>query len=186
MTIEKIIKKIEAETEEIMNQANKEVNALKFEAKKKLSEEMKSTRKEGEKRIAIMRNIDLSEARRAATKSILSAKEGLIKTCFDQAKERLGKLTGEEYRKVMDRLLKESLVLVGNKGVASLTREEDKAFFRAVPNMEVRSGLVPGLGGFIMESTDGKIVVDNTFNAILERNKEDIRTEVANILYPED
>ena len=190
MTIENIIKKIEAETnaeiKNIMKDANQEVKKLKVEAKKQLTEAVGLTRKQGEKRIAINRNIHLSEARRLANKIFLDAKEDIIRDCFDQAKERLGKLSGGKYQKVLENLLKESLPLVGGKGVASLTREDDKTFVRSFPNVEIKPSLVPGFGGFILESTDGKIVVDNTFNAILERNYEDIRTEVANILYSEE
>lgn len=190
MTIENILKKIETETKTEVNKILKEIqnetNIIKTEAKKELDAKLNQVKEQGKKRIEIMRNIHLSEARRAARRITLSAKEELIEECFTQAKERLKGLTGEEYRNVMAGLVKESLTLVGDRGVATLTRENDKAILSSFSNITLKSKLAQGLGGLIMESTDGKIVVDNTFDAILERQKDDIRTEVAKILYPEE
>ena len=189
MTIQKNNKKIEAETaaevDKILKEGQDRARILQAEADRKLKQKQTQLKTQGEKQITIMRNIHLSEARRSARRIILSAKEDLIEGCFQSAKEKLQELKGEEYRKVLDRLIKESLALIGKSGKVTLTREEDKAIISAYPNLTVKPGIKPGLGGVIIESTDGKIVVDNTFDAILERTKEDIRTEVAQILYPE-
>ncbi len=189
MSIENIIKKIESETKtkinEILNDAQSKAREYKSGANKRLSDRLDQIREQGEKKITIMRNIHLSEARRAARKNILGAKEELIEECFRQARDKLQTITGEEYRKVMLGLIKESLALVGGSGVATLTRSEDKAILTSFPDITVKPDLASGLGGLILRSADGKIVVDNTFDAILERKKEDIRTEVANILFPE-
>jgi len=190
MTIDKIIQKIKAETavnvDKILKDAQKTTKEMKLKAKKELTEQLEKIRDDGEKRITIMRNIHLSEARRASSRNILNAKEELIETSFAQAREQLRTLTGQEYRDIMTRLIKESLALIGDTGVATLTREEDKAILSSFPNITVKPKLAPGLGGLIIESKDGKLVVDNTFEAILNRHREDIRTEVANILYPDE
>jgi V/A-type H+-transporting ATPase subunit E len=190
MTIENIIKKIESETvaeiNNILNDAKAKASELQKEANAMLAEELNQIQNEGKKRITIMRNIHLSEARRMARRTILSAKEELITQCFNQAKDRLSALSGEEYRNVMVQLINNSLPLIGNKGKVRLTREEDKAILSSYPNLSISSGLASGFGGLILESDDGSVVVDNTFNAILERKKEDVRTEVASILFPEE
>jgi len=190
MTIDKIIQKIKAETavnvDNILKNAQKTIKEMKLKAQKEQKEQLEKVRDTGEKQITIMRNIHLSEARRASSRNILNAKEELIETCFAQAREQLRTLTGQEYRNIMTRLIKESLALLGDSGVVTLTREEDKAILSSFPNLTVKPKLAPGLGGLIIESKDGKIVVDNTFEAILNRHREDIRTEVANILYPDE
>ena len=189
MTIENIIKKIEAETQtevnNIIQQARNDAQTIQSEANKALSEKLNLITKEGNKRITIMRNIHLSEARRVSRRIILGAREDLINECFRLAKERLRNLPGTEYNNVMVRLIKDSMPLINNRGSVTLTREEDKVIINRFPSLTVRTHVKPGLGGLILESADGKIVVDNTFEAILERKKEDIRTEVANILFPE-
>jgi V/A-type H+-transporting ATPase subunit E len=189
MTIDKIIQKIEAETEaeakEILTNAQNTAKEIKKEASKELAEKLDHIKDQGEKRVTIMRNIHLSEARRMTRRSILGAKEELIQKSFEEAKNKLRSLTGEQYRQVLMKLVKESLPLVGAKAVAKVTREEDKAILRTVPNITVKPELASGLGGLIIESADGKIVVDNTFDAILERQIEEIRTEVANLLFPD-
>lgn len=190
MTIEKIIEKINAETtadvNKILKDAHRNAKEIKKNFGKELSLQINQIYEQGQKRITIMRNIHLSEARRATRRRILKAKEELIEECFKQAREHLRSLTGEDYQRVMTRLITESLKLVGNSGVATLTREEDKAILSSYQKITVKPKLAPSLGGLIMESTDGKIVVDNTFEAILDRKKEDIRTEVASILFPEE
>ena len=189
MSLENIMKKIEAETtaevNNILKDAQKRAKEITAKFKKKIVKELAETQSQGKKRITIMRNIHLSEARRNARRITLSAKEELIKKCFNQAKERLRTMTGDEYRTVMVRLIKESQDLVGDNGVATLTRDEDKSILSSFPKITVKPELASGLGGLIMESVDGKVIVDNTFDAILERKKDDIRTEVAKILFPE-
>ena len=100
MTIENIIKKIETETNaevnKILKEAKLRANELQKEAKKKITEKLNQTKTQGEKRITIMRNIHLSEARRSARRITLSAKEKLIERCFAQAKEQLRALKGDE------------------------------------------------------------------------------------------
>jgi V/A-type H+-transporting ATPase subunit E len=190
MTIENIIKKIEEETQaevnKILQEANSNVTSLQQEANKTLSDKLNHIKNEGDKRITIMRNIHLSEARRVSRRTTLRAKEDLIDECFRQAREKLKELTGEEYKTVIVRLINDSLPLINNKGSVTLTREEDRSILTQFPNLTINSKVIPGLGGLLLESADGKIVVDNTFEAILERQKEDIRTEVANILFPDN
>ena len=187
MTIKNIIQKIEAETktevDNILQDARDEANSLRAGSEKAVR--LGRLREQGKKRITIMRNIHLSEARRTKRRTILGAKEELINDCFEQAKGQLKELKGTDYQKVIKRLLDESKALIGANGIVTITREEDRAFITTIPNIKVKSDLASGLGGFIIESSDGKIVVDNTFDAILDRQKEDVRTSVANILYPE-
>ena len=189
MTIENIIKKIQSETSaevsKIINDAQQKAKELVAEANKSFTEKQAQLEAQGNKKITIVHNIHLSEARRTARRTEASAKEEIINKCFLEASEKLRALTGAEYKKVMDRLISESMELIGDKGVVTLTREEDKGILSSYPNLKIKDSIMPGLGGIIIESANGKIVVDNTFNAILERKKEDIRTEVANILYPE-
>ena len=190
MSIENIIQKINAETAAEINNILTEARTIAAELKKKgdmeTASQLEQVRDQGNKRITIMRNIHLSEARRVTRSSILGAKEELIQESFTRAKEQLKSLTGEQYKSIMSQLIKDSMALVGDKSAATVTREEDKAIVSANPGITVKPELAPGIGGLILASQDGKIVVDNTFEAILERKKEDIRTEVANILYPEE
>jgi V/A-type H+-transporting ATPase subunit E len=189
MTIDNIIKKINeessAEINKILEEARNESKEMEAEANKSISSELASIQNEGKKRITIMRNIHLSEARRTARRTALSAKEDLIEECFSQAKERLKSMTGEEYKQVLVQIINESLPLINNKGNVILSREEDRAILSSFPNLSIKSGTTSALGGLIFESIDGKVVVDNTFDAILERQKEDIRTEIAKILFPD-
>jgi vacuolar-type H+-ATPase subunit E/Vma4 len=189
MTIEKIIQKIKTETaneaNKILKDAKLAAGELRSESNKELNIKLNMLHDHGDKRVTIMRNIHLSEARRMTRRSILDAKEELIQECFDQARQQLQSLSGDEYRKVFTRLIDRSLTLVGDNAVATLTRDADKSFMSAYPKIKVKPGITGGLGGLILESVDGKVVVNNTFDAILNRQMEEIRTEVANILYPE-
>jgi vacuolar-type H+-ATPase subunit E/Vma4 len=189
MTIDKIIEKINAETaaevDKILKDAKLTATKLRKEANSELTVKLNQIREQGKKRTTIMRNIHLSEARRMTRRSILGAKEEMISECFERASEQLRNLSGEEYRRVLQRLINQSLKLVGNNAVATLTREQDKAILSVFPSIKIKSELAKGIGGIILESADGNFVVDNTFDAILERQMEEIRTEVANILYPE-
>ena len=189
MTIEAIIDRINKETSENINKilqaSSQESHKVMKHAEKDLKHELGIERKKSSKNIEITRNIHLSNARRIARRTVLGKKEELINQCFDQAKAQLKELSGEEYSKTIRRLIKDGMNLIGNEALAIPSKDEDLTIIKEFSNLTLSDERTGAIGGIILKSKDGKIIVNNTFDAILERYKEDIRTEVANALFSE-
>ncbi|HID25744.1 MAG TPA: V-type ATP synthase subunit E, partial [Thermoplasmata archaeon] len=45
--------------------------------------------------------------------------------------------------------------------------------------------MVKAVGGVIMKSRDGRVTVDNTFEGVLKRKENEIRTEIGTLLFTE-
>jgi len=43
---------------------------------------------------------------------------------------------------------------------------------------------IHAIGGIILHSADGRITVDNTFEGLLNRKKDEIRIHVGKLLFP--
>jgi len=189
MTLEAIIDKINKETSENVNKilkaSKKESNKILKRAQKELQSELKQERKKAERNREIIRNIHLSNARRIARRTVLSKKEELINECFNKAKTSLQQLSGDEYAKTIRKLIINGMALIGNEAVVIPSKDEDLRIISEFSSLTVGNERTGAIGGVILQSKDGKIVVNNTFEAILERYKDDIRTEVANVLFSE-
>ena len=190
MTIETIINKINKDTLEnikkILKASEAETRKILKKAKKELERELELERKKAERNITITRNIHLSNARRIARRSILVKKEELIEECFSEASRKLRELSSEEYRKTIQNLIEDGMKLIGDEAVVIPTKEEDLAIIRTFGKLTLSDERTGALGGVILKSKDGKVIVNNTFDALLERYKDDIRTEVASILFSEE
>ncbi|MCK5559987.1 MAG: hypothetical protein KAJ51_05315 [Thermoplasmata archaeon] len=187
MTIEAIIDRINKETSENINKilkaSSQETQKVMKKAEKELQHELGLERKKSAKNIKITRNIHLSNARRVARRTVLGKKEELIIECFDQAKAQLKKLSGDEYGKTIRRLITDGMKLIGNEVIAIPSKDEDLGIIKEFSSLTLSNERTGAIGGIILKSKDGKIIVNNTFDAILDRYKEDVRTEVANALF---
>ncbi len=189
MTIETIIDKINKETSENINKILKasklESQKVITKAKNDLARELLQEQKKTEKNMEITRNIHLSNARRIARRTVLGKKEELINECFYQAKAQLKQLSGDEYRTTIRKLITEGVKLIGNETIVIPSKDDDLGVIKEFSNLTLSNERTGAIGGIILKSKDGKIIVNNTFDAILERYKDDIRTEVANALFSE-
>ncbi len=189
MTLEAIINKINKETSENVNKilkaSKKESEKINRQARKELQLELEQERKKAEKSREIIRNIHLSNARRIARRTVLGKKEELINECFDQAKVSLQQLSGDEYNKTIRKLINNGMKLIGNEAVVIPSKEDDLRIISEFSTLTVSNERTGAIGGVILQSKDGKVIVNNTFEAIIERYKDDIRAEVANVLFSE-
>jgi vacuolar-type H+-ATPase subunit E/Vma4 len=84
----------------------------------------------------------------------------------------------EEYKNTVRRLMKEGYKKLGECTVIA-SREIDREIAKDL-GLQV-SGYIEVSGGILLKSKDGK-VIDNTFEGILKRKKDEIRIEVGKLL----
>jgi len=210
MSMDALISRIyadsEAESQKILRKAYSEVARIRNEHGQKLKKLVETERKRHDMRITELRNVRLAQAHREERRMLLAAREDMIDKCFSGLESRLRTLDGTEYREALKNLLIEGLKVLSGQADIRVVRDSDLGTAEVLikelmkDEIELESGgavetirpvltlsreLLPArkLGGVVMTSPDEKKVVDNTFSAILERDRDDLRIEFSNILF---
>lgn len=144
----------------------------------------------------------LAEARIRARREKVKAQEDVVSLAFQSARESMQKMAegkGEDYRKVLETLIKESVLSSSSEALEVLLDSRDKGLVseeilnriaqEAGPDLGMTISLrvsdeeLTCLGGVVVKSADGKVRVDNTFEARIDRFRDNIRTLVAKELF---
>jgi V/A-type H+-transporting ATPase subunit E len=170
-----------------INEAKKEANTLLTKAQKELDKEKKAIEQETEKLIKIQRSRATSEAKLESRKMKLNAKEAVITQAFENANERLKRLGPKQNEKYLRGAIKNAVGLLGKEVEVLCNREVSSLVTRIAseinPRITVSSEGVQYLGGAVIRAKNGTAQIDATFEGVLERIRNDLRREVAGILF---
>ena len=203
MGVEEIVSKIledaNKEAEEIIKKAQMEAEKILEEAKKEAERRKSEILKKGEKEAEMIKNRIISEAKLEVRKKMLRKKEELIEMAIKKLREELMKLPEREnYRDLLIRLIVDGAIAVGSEKVAVDLNKRDyeildiKTLWEIEKEIErltkrpviVRRGTtVDIVGGAIVRDIDGTKICDNSLEAIFERNLENIRAKIAQVLF---
>jgi vacuolar-type H+-ATPase subunit E/Vma4 len=184
----------QSEVEKIQTQAREEADRRVAEAEAHRREMLAKTRAEVEAQARLDARNRIDRAELEGKRHISQTKETGLGEIFTQAQARLQALRATaEYRDWLRRAL-----------VGALTQLEGKEF-RVAANPEEAEWLTPELlaavgaerscqldfsadpdlppGGFVVIRADGRVRVDETFQAILARRRETLRAEIAGTLW---
>jgi vacuolar-type H+-ATPase subunit E/Vma4 len=129
---------------------------------------------------------------------ILEKKHALIENVLNQVKDELRTLTKtDKYFHVLENLIVEAGVIVGatdlevilNERDSTLSLDLDKLAEKISEKMGIKTKLtktakkIDAIGGAIIQTTDGKIVMDSTFEGRLNNFKNEIRFKISQILF---
>nr|MDO8132776.1 V-type ATP synthase subunit E family protein [Candidatus Njordarchaeum guaymaensis] len=200
------IKKIE---KKIIEEAEEKVRSIVKEAEKIRKEVLEQKRKEGEgeaekiirsrtEEADSLKRQKIAEARLKAKQMIIAAREDLINEAIEKSKEKLLELTAsKQYIGILGKLIEEGavglsggelqIVLAGKDqkisiDLDSVSKRVEKETGKKT-SISVSQGNVRSIGGVITRKTDGSIMIDNTFEARIERALRDIRMQVAKVLF---
>ena len=136
---------------------------------------------EGNKQAENIKRILISKANQDAKRELMNAREKIIEECFFKAHHELSILKGPRYNKIIKKLIDDGREKLGEKGSLFVTREAGK---KIATELGIKiDGYVESSGGVILKSTDGRIILDHTFDGILKREKDKMRPMVGNILF---
>ncbi len=181
---DKILSEARARAEEILQGAEREAE----QTRQNLLEEARREAQTHKSRLISMAQLDMR-------KEILQEKQSLIDQVFQRALERLVGMEDEEYRELIREMLKQ-LVEHGDEEIILCERDKSRisqGFMQAL-NKELESeGKLGKLtiaeetgdfsGGFILRR--GKIELNNSFDALLQAAKGEMKTELSQILFGE-
>lgn len=139
-----------------------------------------------------------AEAKMKANWAVLSKKEQWITAVINETKNRLVTFTrSKEYISVLEGMIKDaSITLSGRELEVSLNERDstlplklDKISREISEKTKLKTKLslskkkIEAIGGVMIRTEDGKVIMDNTFDDIIRRREKDIRLKTAKILF---
>lgn len=193
---EQILEDAQTEAERIISEAEDKVRALKEKKreeanalKEKLMEESSLKAQERKRRMMIAANLEMR-------KNILAAKQEMINKVIEDTLKVIEQMPVAEYRGIISNMLLDTVV-TGEETVIFSERDKDRldAGFIAGVNLKLKEQgkkgqlkLGPAAGdfrsGFILKS--GGMEINNSFEAIIRMNRNELESEIAGILFAEE
>ncbi|MEM2947926.1 MAG: V-type ATP synthase subunit E [Candidatus Anstonellales archaeon] len=177
MPIEKLSSSLLADAKKEANakirNAEKQVEELLSHAKKEWAEKEREVLKQAEEIIKEERKERIAWARLESKRRIEEAKDEVVKKVMDALAERFKrykKSTG--YESFLKGLVKKAETEMGKR---SMVLHVAKGDGRIVRGMGVVKEDLDSLGGVVVESRDGSVRVDYSFETLVEMKKEEIR-----------
>jgi len=185
MGLEKVVEEVMSSgnrrREEILAEGEDDHRKVVSEAKAEMEELRRKRGKENRDRIERMRAQELQTAELEVRRLELSMRRDLLEGVQDGAKEKLRQL---------DRLRNEAMLkalLAGRDvpGARVFSAAKDEALVRSLTRMPY-GGHVDCLGGVVIESADGSVREDLTYDALLKERSEELLPIIAGILFGEE
>ncbi len=171
------LKNAERSKEEIINKANNEAETIKNAAAEKASKDAES-----------LKSRKISAAELQGRKLILGAKQEAIKKSFDTALKKLRAMPEDKY---IDFLSNEIIKIPYKDGIIILNKQDrekiGEKLVKAVneklkaEKFTLANDIVNASGGFMLKS--GAIIINSTFETILDSMRDDLTNDVANVLF---
>lgn len=196
----------------ILNDAKEEAKAIVKEAKKSAEVMLENQRqlalrnaekeahyllRRAENEADIIRGKVTTDVKRRTGWAVLFEKDRLVTSVLNEVKSRLVTLQkSEEYLPVLEKLIVDAGIVLGGGTLEVMLNENDSSL-PLKPN-KLEKKIADGTGvktqlkiskqqtkavGVIVKTVDGKIFVDNTFEAILSRRERELRLKIARILF---
>ncbi|HIQ39294.1 MAG TPA: V-type ATP synthase subunit E [Methanothermococcus okinawensis] len=197
--VSKILEDANKEAEKIKDEAQVEASKILEDARKEAEKRKNEILKKGEKEAEMVKNRIIAEAKLKVRKKMLIKREELIEKAVKKLKEDLMKLPEkEEYNTLLLKLIIEGIVAIGGEEVVIDLNKRDyetidsKVMWTIESEMEkllnkpviVRKGdIVDIVGGCIVKTKDGSKICNNSLEAIFERNLENIKGKIAELLF---
>ena len=199
--IDRILNDAREERKAIIKEAKRSAEML-LEKQRKLAlhsaeKEVYSLLKRAENEAAVIKGKVTTDIKRRAGWVVLSEKERLVTSVLNEVKNRLVNLQkSEEYLPVLKKLIVDAGIVLGggmlevvlNENDLSLPLKSDTLGKKISEETGVKTQLrfskqqIKAVG-VIVKTIDGRIFVDNTFEAILSRRERELRLKIARILF---
>jgi V/A-type H+-transporting ATPase subunit E len=192
---EEIIQEIHREAEQkiqyILNEAKEEAERIKEEARKRAEAQAEWILRKAKTQADLEKQRLIANARLEVRKKRLAVQEELINEVLSALRERLSSMPDEEYFETLVVLAEEAVNELGLREVSVSSNERTlKLLSERLDEFKERVGVevtlgepIDTIGGIIVSDPEGKVRVDNTFEARIERMENELRAEIAKALF---
>jgi len=197
--VSKILEDANKEAEKIKEDAQVEASKILDDARKEAEKRKNEILKKGEKEAEMVKNRIIAEAKLKVRKKMLIKREELIEKAIKKLREDLIKLPEkEEYNTLLLKLIIEGIVAIGEEEVfidlnkrdyeiidskIMWTIESEMGKLLNKPVIVRKGNIVDIVGGCIVKSKNGSKICDNSLEAVFERNLENIKEKIAELLF---
>lgn len=185
MSAEKIIQQIKKDSDKqiqaIQKEAEQQGEQIRTTILSKAQQEAEKIREQGKIFSENKKKILISQTVQDLRRTIMKTKEDIIENCFTQAQKQITQLPEPQYNKIVTTFIQNGKRKLGNDCTIYTSRDIDKKLAEQ-HNLHVK-GTIPASGGVMLQSADGKISIDNTFDGILKRKKEEIRVQIGKLIF---
>jgi len=182
--IEEIRKKGGEQVQAIKEEARKEADAIIAEAKSKAEEILARAKEAAEKEAERLRRQEISSVNLEMKRLLLNKRKEALEEVFKTVEDRVMKMDSETKKKLIENLIKKSAV----SEAVVYSNKDDEPIVRGVisgmPGLKY-GGNIECKGGVILESPDGEVRVNLTFDDMLKQLYEDKMSEISKILFGE-
>jgi len=191
-----ILEDAEKEAENILRRAEAQARRILEEAEKEAEKKYRLIMRKGEDKIRIKEQQMITLFEVEVKNRLLQAKEELVEEAFERALNRLREyVLTEDYWECLLKLIAEAgrqinseklIVELNKRDHQKLTEEDLHELSEKIGvKLEKSEKVIDCIGGVIVKSFDGKVVVDNTFENRLRTLKNSLRAKIADILFEE-
>jgi vacuolar-type H+-ATPase subunit E/Vma4 len=186
MEIEKLkgslLSEAKADADKIVSSAESDAKAMLLEERAKLSALKSEAEKSVEKMLAEQSNERVAWARLEAKRVLAEAREDAIKGVIERFFDELKKVRKTpEYKRFLKNSVPSASKELG-KGAAVHIVKGDKPALPKMNGVRVVEDL-KGLGGALVESSDGKIRIDLTLETQFESRRDELRKSISDKLF---
>ncbi|MCE7749383.1 MAG: hypothetical protein GPJ51_13415 [Candidatus Heimdallarchaeota archaeon] len=188
----------------IKNAAEEEAKILNREAKQKLEEIEKGTKKQVDEvkkqeleketsRLDFIKKRTETEFEQKAKKIVIQAREGMIDQVFEHVKKEMLLLRDNKgYSKYLENLLIYTIRNITAQSMKIIADKKDKEILNKITsniaqkekvNFKVDVSTLKTQGGFILTDDYGRIRIDYTIENTLKSSRDKIRTKINEILF---
>lgn len=197
----RIIKDAQEEADFIMDKAKKSANAIieekRCSARVNADKKAQSIILKAQNDANIIRGKISTDIRNQAGWIVLTEKDRLITEVLNEVKNRLLIMQkSQDFHKALEKLIVKGSIVLGGGVLEVLINKNDSAisgiFNKLNKEITNRTGVETKLklskefidtGGVKIKTIDKKIVVDNTFEAIIRRRERELKLKIARILF---
>jgi len=200
--IEQILNDSREKAKSIVEEAHKSVEIMlenqRESAHRKAGEDSSSMLKRAEGEAEIIKETVFTDAKRKAGWMVLSEKNRLVTTVLDEVKTRLKTFPqSENYVSILEKIIVDAGTVLGGGTLEVLLNEHDltlplklSMLAKAIAEktgtktqLKLSKQKIEALGGAVVQTPDGRIVVNNTFEATLKRREKELRLKIVRILF---
>ncbi|MBP1911821.1 V-type ATP synthase subunit E [Thermococcus stetteri] len=197
LIIQEINREAEQKIQYILREAQEEAEKIKEEARRRAEDKAQWILRKAKTQAEMEKQRAIASARLEVRKKRLALQEEMIRAVLSALKERLASLPTEDYFQTLVTLTAAALRELGIGSAVVRSNEETlKLIVERLPEFKKRIGEELGrgveitvgepistIGGVLVESPDGSVRVDNTFEARIERLEADLRARIAKALF---
>lgn len=200
--VSRILVDAKEDAESIIAEANKHaemvVEQQKELGRQKASERVFSILNDAKNEVRLIQGVTLTETKRKAGWAVLSEKDRLITNAMNEAKLKLIEFAKtQKYLPLLEKLIVQAGTVLGGGDIHVALNDHDSKLpvklDKLAKEIEAKTGTKTRLelskdrlnasGGVALKTTDGKIVVHNTFETILRRRETDLKPRMAKLLF---